>query len=209
MDWSYIAGYFDGEGNVTIHKNRQSGGSIRRLSWYNTHLESLEAMQSFMGCGRITRQDKKNRKKPIYALIITRRQHLIQVLDQLAPLLIIKREAAEALRAELELMRDESLGFGKIVALSTEQLRQWYEVEQMSCGDIARMLGVDHSGISRELKARGIEKRPRNDGHMKGKPKSEETRQRMKAAQRKMWEDPEFRARQLENLKLGRKARRQ
>lgn len=203
MDWSYIAGYFDGEGHVSLHPMRRNRGDMQRsLTWYNTHLESLEAMKVFMGCGNILQS--RGTTKPKYTLCITRRQDMLRVLDKLIPLLIIKREAAEKLREFLQTVKDGSPNFGNVAAVSTEQLIQWYHVEGKSYREIAAALNVNPSAIAQAFRIRKIKARPAGGAFMRNTPKSEETRRRMKESRRKMWDDPEFRAAQLANLAKGR-----
>jgi intein-encoded DNA endonuclease-like protein len=50
IDWGYVGGYFDGEGCVFVRR----GGYVS-LIWTNTHLQSLEALQGFLGCGYVKR----------------------------------------------------------------------------------------------------------------------------------------------------------
>lgn len=205
MDWSYIAGYFDGEGHVSLHQMNRGGKSMQRaLTWYNSHLESLESMRDFMGCGSIGQKAGTN--KPVYTLCITRRSELVPVLNELIPRLIVKRDAAERLLDFLGTVEDESPNFGNVAATSTEQLIQWYHDEGKSYSQIAKILDVDASAIAQAFRVRGIKARPAGGSFMHNMPKSEETRRRMKESRRKMWEDPEFRAAQLVNLEKGRAA---
>lgn len=201
MDWGYVAGYFDGEGHVGLHLNTRGGkgkpsGKVRALTWYNTHRESLEAMRAFMGIGRVLGQQRKNRKLPIYTLSITRKSELVPVLDALIPHLIVKREQAIALRADLQTARGESPNFGGVAALSQEQFDRWYYAEQKSVTTIARLLGVSHTAVVHEMTRRGMKRRPANGSHKKGKPLPEATRQKMIESRRRLWADPEWSARQ-------------
>ncbi len=212
MDWSYVAGYFDGEGHVNFHLNAR-GRQTCGLSWYNGHLASLETMRDFMQAGNIHTPKKggfSGSSKVVHALQINRRADLLRVLDELIPRLIVKREQAERLREYLlTSVRDESPNFGIVAAVSTEQLIQWYHGDGKSFADIARLLGSVHAtAVAQAFRVRGIESRPAGGSHLKGVPKSEETRQRMRESRRKMWEDPTFRAAQLEILSKGRAARR-
>lgn len=212
MDWSYIAGYFDGEGHVSFHLNGR-GSRTYGLAWYNSHFVSLEMMRDFMQAGHIHSSKKggyAGSSKAVYALQVSRRADILRVLEELIPRLIVKREAAEQMRDHLLVnVRDESPNFGAVAAVSTEQLIQWYHDEGRSYAEIARLLGGVHtSAIAQAFRVRGIKARPAGGAHMKGVPKSEETRRNMKESRRKLWEDPEFRAKQLKNFAKGPAARR-
>jgi hypothetical protein len=205
MDWSYVAGYFDGEGHVSLHRCK-NGNTMRCLSWYNTHLGSLEAMRDFMGCGKIGARNRTNRTLPAYALVVGRKVDMLKVLDGMIPHLIVKKEAAEKLRQFLSTVGEQSPNFGKIAAVSDDQLKRWYYDEGKSCTEIGGLVGVGRTAVYQALKSRGFPLRPNGGHHMKGKAKSEETKQRMRESRQKMWEDPEFRATQIASLKKGRNA---
>jgi hypothetical protein len=60
MDWSYIAGYFDGEGTANIVPNHGHDSWKFSIVFSNTNLESLEAMRKFSGdLGAIYTYDRK------------------------------------------------------------------------------------------------------------------------------------------------------
>lgn len=156
MDWSYIAGYFDGEGHVENGTYR--GKPARRLSWTNTHRASIEAIRAFMGVGQVRmRRLVNDRWRPAYTLTLVRREHLLRVLDLMIPHLIVKRAQAEALRAATAAGdAAKSAGLGRVAAMSTDQLREWYEERHESVALIAWRLGVGQPAVSRMLRRRGI-----------------------------------------------------
>jgi hypothetical protein len=198
MDWGYVAGYFDGEGHVSMHATKK-GIRTRALAWYNSHLPSLEAMQAFMGAGHIVARTR-GKKKPVYTLTVGRRADLVRVLEAMIPHLLVKREAAEALLLNLDGVGDLSENFGKVAAVSSEQLLRWYHDEGKSYTDIAKDLGVSPSAIAQAFRVRGLPRRPAGGDRMKGVPKSDETRRRMVETRRRLWSDPEFRAAQLAHM---------
>lgn len=179
MDWGYVAGYFDGEGHVAMHRQRGRSDMSTALVWTNTHEASLVAMREFMGLGRVYRV----KTRPIYVLRVARRNEMLRALERMLPHLIIKRERALALKQHLETapFREVSPNFGKVAATSTEQLQRWYNDEGLSVTAIADRLGVRHSAVSKAFQIRCISRRPRG-AHSKGIPKSVETRARMSAA---------------------------
>ena len=208
MDWSYVAGYFDGEGSVCHHANGR-GRKTTGLAWYNSHRKSLEMIRDFMSAGHLReRPIRSHQKAPVCVLTVSRRSDLLRVLDEMIPHLIVKREAAERLREYVQTsVRDESPGFGKIVAVPTEQLAQWYHGEGKSYADIGRLVGVSPGAVARVFRKRGLLPRPVGSAYLKGVAKSEATRRRMKESRRRMWQDPAFREQQLANLARGRRAR--
>jgi len=183
MDWQYIAGYFDGEGHVSLHQTGR-GDRTHALLWHNTNLDSLRAMQSFMDAGSIkTRPPHGLGKKTGYILSITRKVDLLRVLDELIPHLLIKQQAAKELRQDLIDNVDERRAdnFGKVSSIGDDQLKQWHFAEEKSVTEIAKMLGVNHSAVWQSFRLRGIKP---NRKSLKGIPKSEETRRRMTVARR-------------------------
>lgn len=211
MDWGYVAGYFDGEGHVSLAL-KSRGDKTRGLGWYNTHVESLNAIRDFMGVGRVRLRAKSSGlgTKPAYELCITSKVALLHVLEHMIPHLIIKRSRAEELRDYLMNHVNERRmeHFGKVASVSTEQLRAWYHDEGKSQSQIAKLLGgVTPSCITQAFKLRGIEARKAGGDHQKGVQKSPETRARMQAARKALWADPAFRARQVELREQNRETR--
>ena len=183
MDWSYIAGFFDGEGHVALHQTKR-GDKTHALSWFNTDRAVIDAMQTFMGAGHIVvRPAHGLGKKCQYILTVSRKADLLRVLDELIPRLLIKHQAAKALLKHLEEEVDEHRmdNFGKVSAIDDDQLKEWHFGEGRSVTEIAKMVGVHYSAVSQSFKLRGIKP---NRKSLKGIPKSEETRRRMTVARR-------------------------
>jgi hypothetical protein len=195
MEWAYVAGYFDGEGTVNFHDTAR-GGKTRAIAWFNTHEDSLRAMREFMGVGKVLcrgRHSGFGGKKIGYVLKISRKADMLYAIDNMLPHLLIKRARAEALRDYLIDHVDETrmVNFGKVAAVSTEQLREWYDRGE-SLGDIASRLGVGYAAVGQAFRLRGIPRRDQSIAtsmKQKGVPKSPETRARMIEAQRKRWAD--------------------
>ncbi|KKN39998.1 hypothetical protein LCGC14_0737690 [marine sediment metagenome] len=56
MNWSYIAGFFDGEGNFHIGRIKMNSGKIAhylQIRFYNSNKELLERIKKFLGYGWI------------------------------------------------------------------------------------------------------------------------------------------------------------
>lgn len=209
MEWAYIAGYFDGEGHVGFHRQRNRKQSfICTLSWYNSHLESLQAMHTFMGYGYVRKGNGggfSGSKKQIYMLSVSSKLSILDAIEHMLPYLLVKREAILELRDHLMANVNEKRhqNYGKLLAIPQEQYEEWYYKEGKSYAQIAKMLGATPSGIARMFRHYNLEARPAGGSHLLGTHASEETKARMKASRKKLWEDPAFRAQQLANLRKG------
>jgi hypothetical protein len=214
MNWSYIAGYLDGEGHVGLHPQTGRLGKVTSLNWYNSHRGSLQAMRDFIGTGYISLGNGKGyggfegSKKIVYVLRISRKVHIIRAIDAMLPDLIVKRDAALTLRQHLidHVNEKRAENFGKLLAIPVEQYKQWYYDEGKSYADIARILQATPGGIARIFRVYKLVARPAGGSSLKGQPKSEATRARMKASRQKMWQDPAFRASQIEMLQAAKAA---
>ena len=93
---AYIAGFFDGEGTITVACGRKTKkGRIYTLicAFYNSDQEVLEWIQSKIG-GTIHIRPKKSPHHFIHRMLYCRNQReLIIWLETLYPFLIIKKEA--------------------------------------------------------------------------------------------------------------------
>lgn len=202
MDWSYVAGYFDGEGTAGLWRQRKYG-YLARISWCNTHEESLRAIQAFIGCGHMSKPRTHGLgSKPVFVLSVSRRADIIRVLDAMMPHLIIKRDVSAKVRDHaLHNIKDEPGRRGQVVALTEDELRQLHWGDGHSIMEISRQLGVSHSAVSRVMKQRGIPVRSR--AGMKMPPRSEETRARMRMARARLWADPDVKERHIQAMSDG------
>ena len=164
MDWSYIAGYFDGEGHVNFRaRPSRPGYVVTGLAWTNTHLESLAAMRAFMGCGTISRGRRFERGLHyIYALEVRRCEDVVRVGEQILPHLIIKRQrVAEMLTFVREHRRPAPEGWGRLTALGVGEVRRLYWTEGMTQQQIGEHVGVHRNAVAVFMGRHGIEGRPR------------------------------------------------
>lgn len=114
MDWSYVAGFFDGEGNIHINKITDKEGKIRAynvaLRFYNSDLFVLERIREFIGCGKIY-SSKKTAKSgaitTIYELTIVRKKDTFNTLLTLSKHSICKKEKIDFL------LNNYNFGYGK------------------------------------------------------------------------------------------------
>lgn len=166
MDWSYVAGYFDGEGSV--HCTPLKHAPHRRtqgLTWHNTHLSSLEAICDFMQAGRV--RERKTRKslgsRSMYVLLECGRADLIRILDCMIPHLLVKKAAALVLRNYLASTKSYE-GWGKAAAISTAQFQGWYHDEGKSLTTIATIVGVTRGAVRNQFRRRNIPCRSAAEG---------------------------------------------
>ena len=104
MSWQYIAGFMDGEGNIskswTIRKNKRSKDYVK-INIGNTDKKVLEMIQSFIGYGKIYTRTKFTSpltKKTQFNLLICRINDCKDFLEHIIPYLVIKlRDAIKAL----------------------------------------------------------------------------------------------------------------
>jgi hypothetical protein len=158
VNWDYIAGYFDGEGSVCLHPRSY------RIEWANTHLESLEAMRSFMGnVGWIRGQSRGGHRK-VYHFLIANLTQLRAVLPELAQRCIIKREALELLGEHIKGRKAvENYGIGQRV--DPTDLRRWYIDERLSSIKIAEQLSCSVEAVCTMLRKAQIPIRSRSEAH--------------------------------------------
>lgn len=185
MDWSYVAGYFDGEGCVGFHVGKR-GRRTNSVTWYNTHRGSLEAIRAFIGVGQIyTGKMRGGQTKDPLALSVSNKAGLEHVLGHMIPHLIIKREAAIVLLNHLpNIDSSRSANRGKAAAVPTSVLLEWYETDRLSLAQIAKRIGVHYTAVQRVFRMRVIKCRPAGAADCHRLPKSEETKERMRIAQR-------------------------
>lgn len=209
MDWSYVACYLDCEGTVGLWKNGSRPRSkVVSLTWYNSDMQSLQAMRDFMGVGRVRPSTQSVLgTKPRFELALTSKEDILFALNNMIPNMHIKKNAAIALRQHLLDNVDSERGkqHGVLLAVSEEDYRRWYHEEGKSLAEIAAMFNATPSGVLRLFKVYGIERRS-HAGTRKGKPKSEETKAKMRASRSQLWADPAFREQQIANMKAGRAA---
>ncbi len=100
MDLSYIAGFFDGEGNFKTTRIKMKNGNIAhqiQIRLTNVNKEILEKIKEFLGYGHITKRIRTNDWSDIYNLIISKKKETFNFLQKIKDLLIEKKPQAEFL----------------------------------------------------------------------------------------------------------------
>ena len=99
MNWEYIAGFFDGEGNLQMHPIRKDG-KIRAYQLltriYSTNKEVIEKIKDFLG-GKghiyIKKASKNNPDRNIvYEFVIAKKEDSLFFLKNIIPYSVIKRD---------------------------------------------------------------------------------------------------------------------
>lgn len=91
VTWEYLAGFFDGEGCVSVYTHRSQSVPAVRLSIGQQRTEVLYQIIEFLGCGNVSKT-----KLQIYG-----RDNVRRVMEGMLPHAIVK---ARELRLALELM---------------------------------------------------------------------------------------------------------
>ena len=92
---AWLAGFFDGEGSVSIVKNRKRNTAFINARIGNTCLPALERVKLISGCGAIAEQRHKNPKWRRVWYWTAACQQAAHFLTLVLPYLAIKREQAE------------------------------------------------------------------------------------------------------------------
>jgi hypothetical protein len=114
---AYIAGLLDGEGSLGVYRRPSAWLPYPELSITNTNLEVLEWLKSTVGVGHIRLVTKDQRRatekwKQAYAWRITASGHIVALLQQIKPYLIIKRAQCQALLAYISYRHDSRFSSG-------------------------------------------------------------------------------------------------
>lgn len=209
MDWSYVTGYFDGEGTAWMRPHGK-GPKKCSLVWTNTHSESLHAMHEFIACGHVRRRNRGGWHKDVYVLAVSKRRDLMRVVDAMIPHSLIKRELLEKMREQLAGMKDASPGCGALTRLGAAGVREMYE-RGMSTLDIARHAGVTHNAVCSFMRRHGVAVRDKSAQWavtFSNKSKvarmfSPERNRLVSESKKRQWQDPAYREKAMAAIRAG------
>lgn len=110
MDWSYLAGFIDGEGSLMLvrsgsyrYKNVPRVPTYRpNLAITNNHRGVLEATRDFVGLGRVYMRRRASPHHRDSYIFMASGFRLMPIIQNLLPHLIIKRVQAEVMIAFIE-----------------------------------------------------------------------------------------------------------
>lgn len=201
MDWGYVTGYFDGEGNVCVVRPTGRSHSKTSLCFSNNNLASLKAIRNFIGCGNIRKQKNRPRCQQHYRLYIEIKEDVVRVAKSMLEHSIIKRERLiEAISAAS--VRIIPTGKrGALSAIGKDEIKRLYE-DGLSVDDIARKAGVTYTATRRFMARNGIKRRSANDPiYNSRKQWSEASRRKLSETRTRQWKDPTYRAKQSASMR--------
>jgi hypothetical protein len=96
VDWSYVAGFLDGDGGYFVPKTTLKQQKLYRFTLYNTNLECLLEIQWFLEEQRVVstiqRYIGKTAGRPQYLLRVNRQRDVLIIANQIKDRVIIKRD---------------------------------------------------------------------------------------------------------------------
>jgi intein/homing endonuclease len=101
VNWSYIAGFFDGEGCIRVARSKMGIGVTVQLVQVTEHVEVLEAIASFLkvlGINAVIVNEKfvRNPKwRPVSNLTVRQRESVMAFLRGVLPYLHVKKVSAQ------------------------------------------------------------------------------------------------------------------
>lgn len=110
MDWSYIAGFFDGEGNLHINviriKNKFKTLQIF-CRIYNVNKDILESIKRFIGFGKIY----THKGHRALELVISKKQEVKYFLEKIKDLVYLKKEQINYILKNFNFNKDKNFNF--------------------------------------------------------------------------------------------------
>lgn len=154
INWAYVAGYFDGEGHVSHHKS----WSHFALGFTNTNLESLKAIQRFIGAGTIYIKPRPNiRCKNAYRLIVSKRRNVVSVARRMLPYSMIKREKLVVLIEDLANKRFQTDAITSLnPTLAATKIKSLYYEQGLTLAQVGKKLDLSREAPRRFMIKRGM-----------------------------------------------------
>lgn len=112
MNWDYIAGFFDGEGNIHLNtiRDKKEENKLKGLEIlcriYNTNKEILEQIRVFLGFGNIYKK-----KHDVFELVISKKEQTNFFLRNIQGKTILKKGQIDYVLANYSFDRNSNLGF--------------------------------------------------------------------------------------------------
>ena len=101
MDYRYIAGYFDADGNINVSFNPKKISFQAMFRIYSTNRKVLDEIKNFIGFGQIYLRKHpeilKSKRNIVYVYHISKKLKLKMILKKLSPFLIVKKEQVDYL----------------------------------------------------------------------------------------------------------------
>ena len=109
MDWNYIAGYFDADGNLHVTFNSRSTSFQTLFRIYSTNLDVLTKIKNFTGFGRIYLKKKESKMRcACYEYTLGKKEDVEIVLKKINLYLIVKKIQVDYLLSNFDFKRGYS-----------------------------------------------------------------------------------------------------
>lgn len=157
MNWDYIAGFFDGEGSVSLSYRKSGNLKNVLLSITQCQLDVLQQIRDFVGEGKIDvnhHQGSKNWKKhwkPSYHFRLSKRSSVVSFLENIRDKVIVKKNKINEtllILQEMDRKRKEHLSRRKEKVQKIHELRSL----NMSWKEIAENLGQPGKDIAGNIR---------------------------------------------------------
>jgi len=148
VDWSYITGFFDADGNGMIYKKPNKRVW---LTWSNTLPNVIFEIKKFVGKGFIWSQKKRECKhcKTLYNLRIGNHYDVLEVAKKMLPYAIVKKKI---LKEIIEFTENEKWArIGILRNLTKKELGKLYWEKKMSMQMIAKKFNVQENSIRTKM----------------------------------------------------------
>jgi len=144
INWSYVAGFLDGEGSIV-----KNGETDYRIAIPQTNEEVLKALQSFTRVGNICKvRKRKEHWKESWTYTVARQEDVLAFLRNVYPCLIVKKDLARRLIPTIakvvSVQRKKRLNLQKNIR-NSKLLRE----KGLSYRAIGKKLKIDHGYIRR------------------------------------------------------------
>lgn len=111
MDWDYIAGFFDGEGNINLIKNNKKHSYYIQIRLYSSDERVLLEIKNFIQKGQIYKTKKSSATNFIYELTTINKLDVKFFLENVADKIIIKKEITEYVLTNFNFERNNNQWF--------------------------------------------------------------------------------------------------
>jgi|TARA_Y100000294_G_C8327826_1_gene245419 hypothetical protein len=101
MDWSYISGFFDADGNLHLVHNKRKGTYQLQIRFFSSNKEALSKIREFLdGKGNIYLKKQTKgvvNRSEVYECTFTKKQDCLWILKNIFPHSIIRRQQIQFL----------------------------------------------------------------------------------------------------------------
>lgn len=113
MNWGYIAGYFDADGNFHVKFNKSKPSFQLLIRIYSTQKIVLEKIKEFIGYGYVRIVKKKSNPKwsDCYEYCVSKKSESKDFIKRVIPYLIIKKTQGEFLLNNFDFRRTSNIDF--------------------------------------------------------------------------------------------------